>query len=410
LLYRRDSRSDAYRLLASVLYFSIFDHTFFGAHLKQQGSIGILVSGGPAPGINSVISAVVDEGHRRGLVVKGLRHGFKGLATGEPNAVVDISMDEAFRICHTGGSILGTSRFNPLSSEETRDAFIQGLFAHGINKLVVIGGEGSAYVSNKLSEIEPDLQVVHVPKTIDNDLILPNRHPSFGFETARYVGTNILHTLMTDAKTCERWFLVTSMGRKAGFLALGLGIAARATLTLIPEEFAHASPTPKGIAEIIFESIKKRKAQGYNYGVVILAEGIIDAIDPLSCPALQNCTRDELGRIRYSSIELPEVILPPLKALCEQAKVDVRINTKNIGYELRCHDPVSFDIEYTTILGYGAVRLLEQGATGVMVVRDFDNVRSVELSQMTETDGSIRSRRVELESDLYATSRSFMIR
>lgn len=376
----------------------------------RQGCIGVLVSGGPAPGINSVINAVTREGHRRGSVVKGLRNGFKGLSTGDRNSVVELAVDEMSRIYHTGGSVLGTSRFNPLSNENTKHAFLSGLSAHGINRLVVIGGEGSAYVSYHLSLVAPEIQIVHVPKTIDNDLILPNKHPSFGFETARYVGTTILHTLMTDAETCERWFIVTSMGRKAGFLALGLGIAAGATLTLIPEEFRDHPPSPTDVARIIVDSIRKQKALGKNYGVAILAEGILDAMDPESSPELRECPRDELGRIRYSLLELGEVIINPLRALCQEQNLDVKINTKNIGYELRCHSPVSFDIEYTTFLGYGAVRLLDEGLSGVMVTRDFDKLGFLRLEEMALPNGDIRSRSVDLESDLYQVAKSFMVR
>lgn len=374
-----------------------------------MSSIGVLVSGGPAPGINGVISASVGEAFRRGIPIKGIRSGFKGIVADEKNVITPLTPDTVLGIHNTGGSILGTSRFNPLTKPDTREKFIRGLRENDIDKLIVIGGEGSAFVSYTLTELVPDIQVVHVPKTIDNDLILPNHYPSFGFETARYVGTNILDTLMTDAKTCQRWFVVTSMGRKAGFLALGLGVASGAPLTLIPEEFQDTSPRPGDIARIVFNSIEKCRAQGRDYGVAILAEGILDALDPTGSEDLTNCPRDELGRIRYSMLELGDVILPPLRRLCQEAGVDVKINTKNIGYELRCHGPVSFDIEYTTFLGYGAVKLLMDGYSGVMVTRDFDKLGYEPLSDMM-VDGSIRSRKVDLESDFYQISRSFMVR
>jgi ATP-dependent phosphofructokinase / diphosphate-dependent phosphofructokinase len=375
-----------------------------------MSAIGILVSGGPAPGINGVICASVAEATRRGVRIKGLRNGFKGLATGEPGCVVPLDQATISSMYNTGGSMLGTSRFNPLSKDETRDRFREGLRREGINKLIVIGGEGSAFVSYSLTNEFSDLQIVHVPKTIDNDLILPNHHPSFGFETARYVGTNILQTLMTDAKTCQRWFLVTSMGRKAGFLALGLGVASGATLTLIPEEFEGSTPTPVDIAQIVLTSIKLRQEQGYEYGVAILAEGILDALDPNYSEELRECPRDELGRIRYSLLELGDVILRPLRRLCQASGMDVKINTKNIGYELRCHHPVSFDIEYTTFLGYGAVELLLEGRSGVMVTRDFDKLGFEPLYDMMMPDGTVRSRKVDLDSDFYRISRSFMTR
>jgi 6-phosphofructokinase 1 len=379
------------------------------SHLS--GSIGIIVSGGPAPGINGVISSSVYEAYARGLKVKGLRDGFKGITINPSKSVLELTPSSIpTGLYRTGGSILGTSRFNPLAKPETKETFFRELAAHDINKLIIVGGEGSAWVSHHITKEAPHIQVVHVPKTIDNDLVLPNQHPSFGFETARYVGTEILHTLKVDAKTCQRWFLTTSMGRKAGFLALGLGIASGATLTLIPEEFANQTPTPNAIAEIVTNTIKKRINSGRPYGVIILAEGLVDVLDPTSNDELRDIPRDDLGRIRYNMLEIGDVILKPLRALCEANSLDVKINTKNIGYELRCHQPVSFDIEYTTFLGYGAVELLASGRSGVMVTRDFDTLGFQSLSEMIKSDGSMSSRTVDLTSDLYKVARSFMVR
>jgi 6-phosphofructokinase len=378
---------------------------------QSSGAIGIVVSGGPAPGINGVISSTVYAAHARGIRVKGLKGGFRGIANGDNNAVIDLSPSSlSGGIYKTGGSILGTSRFNPLSQPKTQQTFIKTLADHNIDKLVIIGGEGSAWVSYHLSSTVPDIQVVHVPKTIDNDLILPNEYPSFGFETARYVGTNILHTLKVDARTSQRWFIVSSMGRKAGFLALGLGIASGATLTIIPEEFTGTRPTVDDIVDILLSSIKKRVAVGRPYGVAVIAEGVLDVVDPDSSELLRSIQRDELGRIRYNMLEIGDVIAPALRERCQQQSIDIKINTKNIGYELRCHEPVSFDIEYTTFLGYGAVRLLCEGYSGVMVTRDYDTLSYQNLHDMVGEDGNIKSRTVNLNSDLYQVALDFMTR
>ena len=380
------------------------------ASQSKRGCFGIVVSGGPAPGINSVISSSVIEANNRGFAVKGLVNGFRDITLGEPNAVVNLSSDRVTNIYNKGGSILGTSRFNPLKDHHHVDQLLQGLREHNIDKLIVIGGEGSAYLSHKLAKSNPELVIVHVPKTIDNDLILPNKHPSFGFETALHAGTRIVETLREDAKTCRRWFLATTMGRKAGFLALGMGLAAGASSTLIPEEFAGFSPTPKDVASIIFSTMRKRLAMRKNYGVIILAEGILDCIDASQSEALQQCVRDDMGRIRYSQVELGDVIIPELKKMLVDVKSEVHMITKNIGYELRCCEPISFDIEYTKFLGYGAVQLAIEGNSGVMVTRDFDKLGFIPLSSMADTSGIIQSRKVDLSSDLYRVARSFMIR
>jgi 6-phosphofructokinase len=371
---------------------------------------GIVVSGGPAPGINSVISAATIEAINRGYRVFGLHGGFQALSHGEGTSLQELTIEAVSRIADTGGSILGTSRFNPFFREDTTQAFIQGLAQHGIDKLVVIGGEGSAYLSYQISLRFPHLRVVHVPKTIDNDLVLPDNYPSFGFETARYAGTKILDTLWVDAKTTRRWFLVTSMGRKAGFLALGLGLAAGVTLTIIPEEFEQGLVPASEIADIVFKSVLMRHSRGKDYGVALLAEGLLDRIDPDSDPLLSNCPRDELGRIRYSEIELSDIIMPLLRKRIKEAGLGLSFYAKNLGYELRCHRPISFDIEYTKFLGLGAVRLLLEGHSGVMVTRHFDALSSQPLAAMAQEDGSISSRRVNLQSDLYHVARSYMIR
>jgi 6-phosphofructokinase len=377
---------------------------------SSRKNFGIVVSGGPAPGINSVIGASVIEATNRGYQVKGLANGFRDLTLGEPNAVVNLTPDMVSAIYNKGGSILGTSRFNPLKEEKLLEQFLAGLEAHQIDKLIVIGGEGSAYLSLKLSQLHRHLSIVHVPKTIDNDLVLPSNHPSFGFETALHAGTKIVEVLREDAKTCRRWFLATTMGRKAGFLALGMGLAAGATSALIPEEFAGVAPSPEDVASILYSSIRKRISMGKNYGVILLAEGILDCIDASRSSALQSCVRDDMGRIRYSQIELGDVIIPPLKQMLKAANIDVHIITKNIGYELRCCDPISFDIEYTKFLGYGAVQHILGGQSGIMVTRDFDKLGFISLESMAGNNGVIKSRGVDLSSDLYRVARSFMIR
>ena len=156
--------------------------------MASKKSFGIVVSGGPAPGINCVISSVVIDAENMGYTVKGLKHGFKGISNHEPDAIVPLTTDMVTRVYNTGGSILGTSRHNPFTQKESKDDFLRTLHENDIDKLVVIGGEGSAYLSYWLAKNHPEIKVVHVPKTIDNDLILPNQYPSFGFETARYEG------------------------------------------------------------------------------------------------------------------------------------------------------------------------------------------------------------------------------
>ena len=378
--------------------------------MTKKGGLGIIVSGGPAPGINNVIFSSLVEATNLGWKVYGAQGGFEGINSSKGDAWNILKPEELTDIRFTGGSVLGTSRFNPFNDERNTKIFLNSLAQKFIDKLIIIGGEGSAYLSYKISKIAPEIQVIHVPKTIDNDLALPNSHPSFGFETARFVGTEILETLLVDAKTSKRWFIVTSMGRNAGFLALGLGVASGAHLTLIPEEFFDTKPTINDIADIIFYSIKKRADAGKNYGLAIIAEGVLQQIDPESHEDVKNCPRDDLGRLSYSRVEIGELVLPLLQEKAAKAKLNFKLYTKNLGYELRCHAPVSFDLEYTKFLGCGAVMHLAAGKSAIMVVRDYDKLSEINLNDLVADNNKMLSRTVNIDSDLYKIAAKYMFR
>lgn len=380
-----------------------------------HSNFAIVVSGGPAPGINSVISSIVISAERFGSRCFGLNQGFIGVCEEQPNAILELHSNLVSRTFNQAGSILGISRYNPLISAKSERNLFSCLEQHQISDLVVIGGDGSAYLSRLLSQKQSRIRIWHVPKTIDNDLVLPDNNSCFGFETARNAGSAVVRTLMLDSKTeGNRWFLVESMGRKAGFLALGIGLASSATLTLIPEEFTERSISLSDLADIILVSIKKRAEQSKYYGVAILSEGLLDCIDPEKSPELKELPRDELGRIRYSQIELGDLLIPILKQQLIKSNLKTRISAKNIGYELRCADPISSDIEYTRMLGYGVVKFAKQRSStlenGQMICFANNQLLTVPLSRMLTESGVIQSRRVDLNSDLYQVARSFMIR
>lgn len=373
-----------------------------------MGNFGILVSGGPAPGINSVIASVVLQAADRGFKVKGFRKGFKGIVQDAEKALVDLTVNQVIPIANSGGSILGTSRFNPFFDQDSENVFFNTLEAQNIDKLIIIGGEGSAYLAHRISKFKPVLRVAHIPKAIDNDLFLPNKYPSFGFHTARAQGTQIMKTIIQEARTTDRWFIVRTMGRKAGFLALGLGLSSGATLTLIAEQF-QSKLTPDDVAAIIYATVKKRVENNQFYGTAVIAEGILDKMDRQQVPELGNCPRDEVGRIRYSEVSLEELVVNSLRRMSDEAGLNVRFKPENIGYEIRSCDPLSFDIEYTRMLGFGAVRYLLEGLSGITIVRDFDNLAYVPLANMVEESGRVHSRVVDLNSDIYKVASSFMI-
>ena len=226
--------------------------------------LGILVGGGPAPGINSVISAVTIEAQNSNLEVIGIYDGFARLIEGNTNAVRQLTISDVSHIHFQGGSILRTSRANPTLSKEHLQRVVHGLVELGINYLVTIGGDDTAFSASEVSQAAAGaIRVAHVPKTIDNDLPLPANMPTFGFETARHVGTGLVLNLMEDSRTTNRWYFIVVMGRTAGHLALGIGKAAGATLTIIPEEFLPSDRITFGqVCDVLEGAILKRRVMG----------------------------------------------------------------------------------------------------------------------------------------------------
>src|SRR5207249_7375896 len=207
--------------------------------MGSSRTLAILVGGGPAPGINSVISAAATESINTRCTVVGVPDGFRHLMRRDIARVRELTIDNVSRIHLSGGSVLGTGRDNPAKSEEAMAAVISSLDELGVTHLTTIGGDDTALSSSHVAQVtQGRIRTVHVPKTIDNDLPLPDHIPTFGFQTARHVGAEAVRALADDARSSRRWYVVVAMGRQAGHLALGIGKAAGATLTIIAEELA----------------------------------------------------------------------------------------------------------------------------------------------------------------------------
>ncbi|MBV8344340.1 MAG: 6-phosphofructokinase, partial [Candidatus Eremiobacteraeota bacterium] len=232
-------------------------------------TLAILVGGGPAPGINGVIASAAMEAFKCGLRTIGIYDGYRDLAAGGTPKTVDLTFDHVSRIHTSGGSILRTSRTNPAKDEATLRRCVDGLSALDVRYLVCIGGDDTTYGATKIAEqARGRIGVATVPKTIDNDLPLPDNAPTFGFETARSVGAGILESLMEDARSTARWYVVVCMGRKSGSLALGMCKAAGSTLAVLPEEFPEHARLAS-VADTIVGAIVKRRALGREHGVVV---------------------------------------------------------------------------------------------------------------------------------------------
>jgi 6-phosphofructokinase len=378
---------------------------------KAKDVVGIIVGGGPAPGINGVISAATIEAINEGKGVVGIRGGFKSLFNGDKSAAVPLTIDDVSRIHTQGGSILRTSRDYPDRVKERFKILMTTLKQLGIKHLITIGGEGTLFMANWIEkEARGAINVVHVPKTIDNDIPLPGGASTFGYETARHWGVEIVKNIMEDAKTMGRWYFVTTMGRHAGHLALGMGKAAGATITLISEEFEERLSLKK-IADMLVGSIIKRLSMGRDHGVAVLAEGIAEKFDIEELSQYEQLEKDETGRIRLSEIQLGRALKSLVKKTLDSLGIKITIVDKNIGYELRAADPIPFDIEYTRNLGYGAVRYLLRGGTGSMITFFEGHLRPVPFVEVMDySTGKVKVRKVDIASETYEVGRKYMIR
>jgi 6-phosphofructokinase 1 len=388
--------------------------------MNDSKRLGILVGGGPAPGINSAISAATIEARNSGLPVLGIYDGFEHLIDGRTDMVRELGIEDVSRIHFQGGSILRTSRENPTSSQEVLQRVVDVLKELGITHLVTIGGDDTAFSASSIARrANGQLRVAHVPKTIDNDLPLPANMPTFGYETARNVGTDLVLTIMEDSRTSNRWFLVVVMGRKAGHLALGIGKAAGATLTIVPEEFPQQRISLDDVSRIIEGSIVKRRLTGQSYGVAIVAEGVGEKIDP---DELVQSSGIELAYDPYGHISLAEI---PLAGLIKQRVQrrfaargeQMRLTEVTLGYELRCARPIPFDIDYTRTLGHGAVTFLlrppedERLAHGGFVSLDGVHLNVQPFDEIVDPEtGRTRVRLVDINSEYYRVARDYMIR
>jgi 6-phosphofructokinase len=380
--------------------------------MQHQARLAILVGGGPAPGINSVIGAATIRASLAGLVVLGIQEGFHWLIRGDTRHATPLTIDQVSRIHFQGGSVIGTSRANPTTAAARLDATVAALEDMGVGQLISIGGDDTAFSAMSLqAHAGGRLRVVHVPKTIDNDLDLPHGISTFGFQTARHLGVQIVKNLMTDARTTLRWYLILAMGRQAGHLALGIGQAAGATLTLIPEEFADGPIQLDHIVDILAGAIVKRQSQGRQDGTAVLAEGLAERLAPDDLAAANGIERDEHGHLRLAEVNLAWIVKGRLQQRLARLGLEPTLVVKDIGYELRCADPIPFDLEYTRNLGFCAAQYLLDGGSGAMVTIQDGHFVPVPFDRMLDpATGRTRVRLVDTRSEAYQIARQYMLR
>ena len=386
----------------------------------ESNRVGILVGGGPAPGINGTIGAVTLEASNRGHEVVGIYEGFAHLMAGRTDSVKLLEHDDVSRIHFQGGSILATSRANATKNPADLKNVVEALKSLGVRYLVTIGGDDTMYAASQVAAASAgQIRVCHVPKTIDNDLPLPGETPTFGFETARQLGFEIVRNLMEDSRTTGRWYFVVVMGRTAGHLALGVGKASGAALSVIPEEF----PGPvhlETVGDILEGAILKRRALwDRNDGVALIAEGLLERMPVEELTAIDGVQiqHDSYGHLRLAELDLAYILKNLVEHRFSARGQSLTIVHKTVGYELRCAPPVAFDCEYVKTLGYGAVEFLLNpnpqtatidGALVCIVNGELQYLKFTDLLDAKTKKTTVRA--VDIAKPSYKVAREYMIR
>lgn len=367
----------------------------------MQQSVAIICAGGPAPGINTVVSTVAKIFLKENYSVLGVHYGYQGLFAAEP-AIKKFDFHHADRIFSRGGSTLIMSRFKPKATDFKTDFFVK----NNVKLLVTIGGDDTASTANRLTKFlkKEGLEItnIHVPKTIDNDLPLPGRNPTFGFHSAKDEGVRIGNTLYEDARTTESWLVMSSMGRSAGHLAFGIGTACHFPMIIIPEMFDKAIPTIDKIIRLMVSSIVKRHLEGIYYGVIIISEGVFHA---LSKSELKESgikfTYDAHGHPELGNVSKANFFNILLQEKLKTLGLAIKSRPNDVGYELRCCRPIGFDLTLCTLLAIGVQKLFKEGKSGCIVSADAEgNISPIYLSDHEDENGKVKPRLVNMESQI----------
>ncbi len=299
--------------------------------------LGVLTSGGDCPGLNAAIRAIVRRAINDGNEIIGFRDGWKGVAFGD---FINLNRESVSGIIYQGGTILGTSRFNPLDDEDFLNKALENL--ESVDCLIVIGGNGSLHIANHFQRVWG--RVVFIPKTIDNDIWGTE---SIGFDTAVNVATNLIDRLHSTAESHKRVFVVQVMGRHTGWIALYSGISAGADVIVIPEY-------PLTIDEIA-EVIEKRKRMGKSFSIVVVAEGV-----------------------RYSDQKVQNVGIHIQRKLASMLNLETRF--VEIGYVLRGGSPSAYDRLMAHTMGNFAYELVKNKKFGYITAYNGYDVMTLDMS------------------------------
>ena len=371
----------------------------------MKKSIVILTGGGPAPGMNTVVGSIAKTFIQNDYRVLGLHGGYKGLFSPNPN-FCELDFVTADWIFNRGGSYLMMSRYKPTEVDFTDNFNLDFFKNNNIQLLVTVGGDDTASTANRIAKfLEANnypIANIHVPKTIDNDLPLPQNIPTFGYHSAKGEGTKIAATIYEDARTSGNWFVVSAMGRSAGHLALGIGATCHYPMIVIPEMFNKTKITAEKIINMAISSIIKRKIMGISYGAIMISEGVFHELshEELEASGVK-FTYDEHGHPELGKVSKAQLFNEMLENKLKVLGISVKSRPVEIGYEVRCVTPFAYDLMYCSQLGMGVYKLFTEGVTGCMVYVDLNgNVKSLYLKDMQDPNtGKIPPRGVNIHTD-----------
>lgn len=365
----------------------------------MKESVVILCGGGPAPGINTVISSVGKVFLKNGYRVIGLHEGYKGLFS-KDREMVDLDFETLDGIFTRGGSHLKMSRFKPKNSDFSTDFFVE----NNVKLLVTIGGDDTASTANRISkyleENKVNISNIHVPKTIDNDLPLPEGSPTFGYHSAKDEGVKIATTVYEDARTSQNWFVLAAMGREAGHLAFGIGTACHFPMIIIPEMFNKTNISAEKISQLVISSIIKRRLMGLNYGAAIISEGVFHFMsdDEIKSTGV-NFTYDAHGHPELFNVSKAHVFNMVIQRKMKSYNLNIGTRPVELGFEIRCCRPIGFDLNLCTLLGNGVYTLFKQGHSKCMVTVDpVGDASPLFLKDVEDENGKVKPRLVDVNS------------
>ena len=371
----------------------------------MKEAIAILMGGGPAPGMNTVVGSVAKTFLAKGYRVIGLHYGYSGLFNPNPR-YEDLDMFRVDYIFNQGGSYLTMSRFKPTDEDFEKNFNLDFFKNNNIKLLVTVGGDDTASTANRIAKFLERMQYpianIHVPKTIDNDLPLPAGMPTFGYQSAKNAGSVIGRAVYNDARTSANWFVVAAMGRSAGHLAFGIASACHYPMIIIPEMFNKTKITIDKIISLIVSSIVKRKILGMDYGAAMVSEGVFHALDQEEIlKSGIHFSYDEHGHPELGKVSKAEMFNTLLEKRCKALGVKVKSRPVEIGYEVRCQTPCAFDLVYCSQLGMGVYKLFAEGKTGCMVyISQEGYVSPLYLKDLQDPEtGKIPPRLVDINAD-----------